>query len=144
MTPDRIKIEKGNRLIAKFKGWFEEEGGLEGTWYEIQGCGKYVAFSTYKETYRDLPFHRSWNDLMPVVEQIEALNTSPEEKDRMTNYTEFYSVTIYGKICRIGSVAGYASSVMVCEGKGETKIEAVWNAVINFIKWYNKKNKITS
>jgi hypothetical protein len=136
MSPDQIKIEEGNRLIAKFKGWFEEKDGLEGTWYEIKGCGKYVAFSTYKETYRDLPFHRSWEYLMDVVEQIEALNTLPEQID---NHTKFFCVTTYGKICTIYATSAYGGGTTISEIKGESKKEAVWLAVIEFIKWYNKQ-----
>jgi len=126
MALNQNKIDKGNRLIVKFMKYFADDEA--------------VVIRMHGYAYDQLKFHTSFDWLMPVVEQIEALNTSPEEKDGMTNWTKFYTVTIYGNICRIGSVAGYASSVCVCEGKGESKIEAVWNAVVNFIKWYNKQN----
>ena len=126
MTPDQIKIEEGNRLIAKFKGWFEEEDGLEGNWYEIQGYGKYVAFSTYKETYRDLPFHRSWEYLMDVVEQIEKLN----------NFVLIGAIT-----CTIHSRKNdVLGNSILCSISAESKKEAVWLAVVDFINWYNKIN----
>jgi len=154
MTSDQKKIEEGNRLIAKFKGWFEEEGGLEGTWYEIQGCGKYVAFSTYKETYRDLPFHRSWEWLMPVVLKINQWHTSvrpfvygaPEScyfrilEDKVKVGGNFWT----NPNTVNGNYWSYLRKTFKYSKYSE--LEAVWLAVVEFIKWYNaskEKNSTT-
>jgi hypothetical protein len=139
------EIIEGNRLIAKFKGWFEEENGLEGTWYEIQGHAKYVAFSTYKETYRDLPFHRSWDWLMPVWMKIIQM----EEKDfnldegtigKKTTFLRCYIYTDKGwneKTC-------YHDCIDYKNGEEiESKDiqECLYKTVVDFIKWYNLKTK---
>ena len=130
MSPQ--ETDEKNRIIAKFKGWFEE--GATGSWYVIDGCGKYVAFSTYKEPYRDLPFHRSWEYLMDVVEQVE--NTKIEKV--------FYSEIIMLNGTNVGIYAhGWDDgkilfqSVMTNNKDVTTKKEAIWLAVVEFIKWYN-------
>ena len=65
-------------------------------------------------------YHSDWNWLMEVVEKIEKLKCT---------------VVIEKNICRIhkgGLHFGHAY-------KFETKIEAVYNACLEFIKWYNKQ-----
>ena len=72
-----------------------------------------------------LKFHKDWNWLMEVVEKIESLG---------------------GAVC-IGNcvmIIFYLTDVMgesyskTRELIGETKIEAVYNACVEFIKWYNE------
>jgi len=67
----------------------------------------------------ELKYHSSWDWLMPVVEYIEQLG----------GYT-FY---IVGTSCYIN---GSPPSV-----HGESKIEAVYKKVVQFINWYNKENE---
>ena len=66
--------------------------------------------------FEDMKFHSDWNWLMEVVEKIESLDIY---------YNEYID---------------YNSS-MFASGKIElsTKIEAVYNACVEFIKWYNKQ-----
>lgn len=59
----------------------------------------------------------TWNDLMPVVEFIEAIKNSDD-----------YEIDIFGNCCDIGGKI---------EKVGKTKIEATWLAVVEFIKGYN-------
>ena len=79
----------------------------------------------------ELKYHEDWNWLMEVVEKIESL----EIFDRMgrfnintKNFDENYTSFITDK----------DEDFIQCEG--DTKIEAVYNAVVEFIKWYNTQN----
>ena len=82
----------------------------------------------------ELKYHEDWNWLMEVVEKIESL----EIFDRMgrfnintKNFDENYTSFITDK----------DEDFIQCEG--ETKIKAVYNAVVEFIKWYNNQNKVS-
>ena len=82
----------------------------------------------------ELKYHEDWNWLMVVVEKIESL----EIFDRMgrfnintKNFDENYTSFITDK----------DGDFIQCEG--ETKIEAVYNAVVEFIKWYNNQNRVS-
>ena len=82
----------------------------------------------------ELKYHEDWNWLMEVVEKIESL----EIFDRMgrfnintKNFDENYTSFITDK----------DEDFIQCEG--ETKIEAVYSAVVEFIKWYNNQNKVS-
>ena len=82
----------------------------------------------------ELKYHEDWNWLMVVVEKIESL----EIFDRMgrfnintKNFDENYTSFITDK----------DEDFIQCEG--DTKIEAVYNAVVEFIKWYNNQNKVS-
>lgn len=74
----------------------------------------------------DLDYHLSFDSLMPAVEKIESL----EDENGRIAY-----VTIHDKYCEIL----LKDSVIECDG--ETKLQAVYNAVISFIEWYNAENK---
>ena len=82
----------------------------------------------------ELKYHEDWNWLMVVVEKIESL----EIFDRMgrfnintKNFDENYTSFITDK----------DEDFIQCEG--DTKIEAVYNAVVEFIKWYNNQNRVS-
>jgi hypothetical protein len=69
-----------------------------------------------------LPYHCSWNDLMPVVEKIESMKAA--------------SVYIQNDACWINPGLWrpkFHISVLSDNGK----IDAVYQAVIQFIKFYN-------
>ena len=76
---------------------------------------------------RDLIFHSDWNWLMEVVEKIESI--LPDDS----------IITIEYKNCFIPVLDD--EEPFTIEGGGKTKIEAVYNACLEFIKWYNE-NKI--
>ena len=68
-------------------------------------------------------YNSNWNWLMEVVEKIESLG---------------YRVTIVRHICRIDLTE--ESKLIISEDI--KKIEAVYSACLEFIKWYNKQNKV--
>lgn len=66
-------------------------------------------------------FKDRWTWLMYVVQKIESL--------------ENYGVTIYETECTISTLP---DNHVKFNGKGKTKIEGTYNAILQFIKWWNK------
>lgn len=66
-------------------------------------------------------FKTSWDWLMPVVEKIESM-----EDFR-------FNMTIEQSFCTV--IENHTSNDITATD-GNTKIEAVYNAVVEFIKWY--------
>ena len=118
-------IIENNKLIAEFLNWeFDDLSETFETPFlklvEPHAFGD-EQFSCKLQDF-ELEFHSNWNWLMQVVEKIEKLKCT---------------VVIEKNICRIhkgGLHFGHAY-------KFETKIEAVYNACLEFIKWYNEQNK---
>ena len=102
-----------NKLIAEFLGYSQPHPDYPDTTY------------WYKKNFTPLTilsFDTDWNWLMEVVEKIESLG---------------FEVQIYKKTCFI-----YKLGNTLTIGKdSETKIQAVYNACVVFIKWYNKQPK---
>lgn len=73
-----------------------------------------------------LRYHTSWDWLMPVVEKIESLQ----------GRTAILFSNTHKHICTISE----RDHTMLAQKDGETKIEAVYKAVFEFIKWYNENN----
>lgn len=128
MTEQEVKT--GNELIALFMGAIYSENaeawgfGNAHIWskkIKLQGkVYKNLVWATKFE--KELKYHSSWDWLMPVVEKIESLNFS----------TLIYHLpkTLYTtKI-----ISGGADVVGV---NRDTKIQSVFDTVIEFIKWYN-------
>jgi hypothetical protein len=71
----------------------------------------------------DLKFHSDWNWLMEVVQRIEDLDDC--------------GIDIFN-----GSVEVYKDGKTIVKiNTFKTKIEKVYNACVEFIKWYNEQNK---
>lgn len=94
-----------------------------------------------------LNYHQNWNWLMAVVEKIESLNI------RNNNY-DFLKVKFLGDHVEIFCFATYRGTSFYWKkwyslsgtfnshvNQTDTKIEAVWLAVVEFIKWYNKNKE---
>lgn len=76
--------------------------------------------------YQWLLYNSDWNCLMKVVEKIESLGYWTELVGGI--HHEF-------RIGRINQTDGFISR------DSEYKIEAVCNAIVNFIEWYNSAEK---
>lgn len=135
---------ESNRMIAEFMGFkvepFENKGG---TGFDVtlncpqpksMSCARYGTLDFNKETVLSwksrLIYNRSWKWLMPVVEKIEAL-------------PHVYNVDIDGTNCIIssGTPQGDGGNLfkVLFDIDGKTKLEATYNAVTEFITWYNKE-----
>lgn len=81
--------------------------------------------SLFDANYKQLAkYNESWNDLMPVVEKIDSI------------IPDNCMVKIEYRDCVIP--LGDDEAIYKYES---TKIKAVWQAVVEFIKWYNTQNK---
>ena len=113
---------ENNKLIAEFLGEIKQP-------FEFPQFGYINSMGDWKDTFFDnqLKFHSDWNWLMQVVEKIESLGYNIDTmKVDITKYqsSQFCGIYIDGKI--------------IYTNYCETKIEAVYNACLEFIKWYNK------
>ena len=93
---------------------------------------------------RDLIFHSDWNWLMEVVEKIENL---PSRTLQGTYYLG-NAVKIYKAIntnthyCEINLVKESGYRIVSIQFNKESKIKSVYDACLEFIKWYNEQNKV--
>jgi len=76
---------------------------------------------------KGLQYHSSWDWLIEVVEKIEILSY-----DITGTYED---VIINGCSCYI-EIKDFQTSTI-----GDTKIQAVYQAVVQFIEWYNNQSK---
>ena len=115
------KYQEHNVLIARFMGYAPNEDGL---WHIYYGEGDDL-FESYS-----LEYHHSWSWLMPVVEEIESF----EDDHRCCKY----NVNI--QQCWVEIIDNENSDEIVAVD-GYDKKAATYNAVVEFIKWYNKNQK---
>ena len=101
---------ENNKIIAEFMKW----DILNDMTYSKATKGKWVELDKLK-------FHSNWNWLMEVVEKIESIGFTFETKKN------------WARITRKGE------NIILRWEEDKTKIEAVYNACIEFIKWYNEQ-----
>ena len=80
----------------------------------------------------ELKYHEDWNWLMEVVEKIESIEYG------------IYQVDILQEGCKILERCRLLIDNRVSKLESDTtKIESVYLACVEFIKWYNNKNKVS-
>jgi len=121
------EIIEGNKLIAKFIGFYFRN---ESTCQPIHGWITGLSTMTYNPDFY-LKFHSSWDWLMPVVEKINNMNASISINPANVSITTH----VIGHILQDDSYHKYY--FFKPSGDNYTPIEATWNAVVDFIKWYN-------
>lgn len=116
-----IKLQTDNAIVAEFMGMVldtvEHEEGTDHSWSNCPK-GQYWAFDTPPF------FDRSWDWLMPVVEKIESLGYYSNIIKNTEDGRHY--CTLRTQTCR---TIAYTSP-------GNSKIESVYKAVVEFIKWY--------
>jgi len=131
-----LKQEKDKETVAKFMGLFYDNSWTK-LWQPHIGNTptefyNFIIELMISETWyvTELEFNNSWNWLMPVVEKIESLNAA----------------VIIDEDCTIEFGGVYfesTNSMHNCEFETfkttGTKIEKVFNAIVEFIEWYDKK-----
>lgn len=128
MTQEQIL--EGNKLIAEFMGCdikTNKDGliymsPLECEWLKIpHNCGAINP--------NNLKYHTSWDWLMSVVEKIENLEVR-------------YSVSIRENSCDIHNVYVKDTNINIYRVEDlKIKSKSTYEAVIDFIKWYNENKK---
>ena len=105
-----MNTTENNKIIAEFMGW------------KIKNYSTPISdiVTPYGQlTENQLKFHSDWNWLMEVVEKIESLGNVFSIDNK--------------KVYILNDVAWCTAQV------GETKIQAVYNACLEFSKWYNEQ-----
>ena len=113
---DTTQILENNKLFAEFLGLVKNTATNK-YWTKKSkegfGCGECL----------EIKFHSDWNYLIQVVEKIESLGF----KSRIQKKDTFNECLFYNKNNNIGYISE-------C-----TKIESVYKACLEFIKWYNEQ-----
>ena len=127
-------IIENNKLIAEFLDWeFDDLSETFETPFlklvDPQAFGE-EQFSCKLQDF-ELEFHTDWNWLMSVVEKIENLQDE--------NNCAIYNIQIEQSFTEI--IDNHTSETIIYNIDADSKIEAVYNTVIEFIKWYNEQNK---
>lgn len=125
-----MDIQASNRLIAEFDDWVAGYGGKGSPYYSKEST--FVPAICLLE---NMKYHIDWSWLMPVVEKIESL------------YDENISVKIFDSRCDIELVTQYAVAhdfhIPTFYEREDSKIKAVYKAVVRFIQWYNQQSAKT-
>lgn len=106
------KTLQGNKLIAEFMKLSVSEGHNGLVWYDWDGA-------------KDVLYHESWDWIMPVIKKIDEIPS------------EFITGSKYVAVPKkhdelIDEIRESVSFVMIMES---------WQAVVEFIKWYNQNSK---
>ena len=121
-----------NKLIAEFMGYPKKQlnkgiARLEENKYVWGQTYYYINGDWHAEDY--LLFHLDWNWLMKVVDKIESF----EDNNRCAKY----NINIEQSFVEI---IDKNTDDTIVETDADTKIEATYKAVIEFIKYYNNEN----
>ena len=125
---------ENNKIIAEFMGESKQP-------YEFPKFGKIDTNGDWKDIFFDnqLKFHSDWNWLMEVVEKIERLEDL--ERFEITNHS--VNITYYqskeNKFILNLNHRNNGLYLMGGENTVNTKIQAVYKACLEFIKWYNEQ-----
>ena len=108
-----MTIEEGNKLIYDF---LNPESSSKQYFNDI-GWNHYCLRRGY---------HGNWNSLINALNKIEELGVSTDLHYFRAN--KLHTVTLFGY-----------SLEYDCTSTSESKIKALYEAVVKFIKWYNNK-----
>lgn len=119
------EIEEGNKLIAEFmEATIDEYPKSLPRWFYWHGS----------LNPHEMQYNHSWDWLMPVVEKI----------DGMEHTTIIGGGSYWGNYCNIiYGVDRMETDDTKAMGMDKTKIEAVYKAIIQFIKWHNTHTQTT-
>ena len=119
--------EEGNKLIAVFDGW--EVGRFE---HLPNILHKMDNGKLWGIDIDQMNYHEDWNKLMPVVEKIENI------RDDRGNY--LFAVDIGRDYCTTYHNDFHTKTISV-HSETHNKIISTWNAITQFIQWYNTTKK---
>jgi hypothetical protein len=110
-------VEEGNKLIASFEGFKT---------YVMNGYTNVEYSDDNVRTIQDTHYHSSWDWLMPIIEKIEDFRD--ENSCALWNFKT--------EQCFVEVVENKTSeTILECDGMD--KLDASYNAVVEFIEWYN-------
>lgn len=140
------EITAGNKLIAEFcevgywQAWRKE--GYKPHWSTHYGSqaevidalkNHYGIESTYvaqfEAKYISPNYHSDWSLLMPVVEKIEALHSLSQGQYLNVRISQGYI-----------QIEGTREKILYNTSIEGSKITALWQAVVQFLQWYNQSS----
>ena len=116
---------ENNKLIAEFLGFQSTTLG----WFDNE---EHLINVEKDNTFDDLKFHSDWNWLMEVVGKIQLLDIVHDNTRNYDNVFKEWQCTFSPsyKTHDFGYIVGKSKN---------SEIESVYNACVEFIKWYNKQ-----
>lgn len=111
---------EGNKLIADFLGGIEFNIN-KGVWQK-------VTIGSVRTIGKNLRYHTSWDWLMLCVDKIEILH----ESNNVLIGTNLTYIQVHNKAL---------NEQETFKGVDNSKLEATYKAVLEFIQWYNTQNK---
>jgi hypothetical protein len=136
MILTREQIVEGNEKLAKLLGWFQEKDGVSGTWYVIDDCAKYVAYSEHNNyPHKGLPFLRDWNYLMGVVDKIGSLYYHRDDDAPEWNWKDHYS---YAELFHTLFTAWLRMDKDRKEFNLMNDLTSIWSGCVAFVDWYEE------
>ena len=130
------EIVSDNELIAAFISLKRYEAGKDYNlpqWYTKAKNKKLAKFIGYPH---QLKYHEEWKWLMPVVEMLQE----PVVEDGKI-IRSGCDITIFYKACQLKFMPDEdfedIDEDFETHQQGDTKLEATYKAVVEFIKWYN-------
>jgi hypothetical protein len=127
---------ENNKLIAEFMGFeLTDRVILPETYKGEESHFSILEFMDMVRESDNLPpcsienlkFHSDWNWLMEVVEKIESL---------IFENDTYYNVQILSGCCVY--IISSNGDELVCSDNEQSKLDCVYNACIEFIKWWNE------
>ena len=142
------QISEGNKLIHDFMGDDKIIATLPFTYYQDELLPKTSLAPTdeniRKEILEELyepsgslgddplieikKYNNSWDCLMPVIEKIENI---------ILDNDKYYNFQILGG-CYVIIISSHGDELITIDNK-ESKLDCSYEAVVQFIKWYNKE-----
>ena len=117
-------------------GLIEVPDSGEYTFWQVENKTINDAFSITTDleyaTAEEIPYHLSWDFLMPVVEKINS-------QRYLLKKTYFIRVEIHPAYTLIRATPG--ENELRISKTEDSMLESTYEAVIEYIKWYNKNKK---
>lgn len=126
-------MKTDNELIAEFMGLDVHDYKLFGEQvrcYSVKSNDS-VEVALNRHHINTLKYHSSYDALMPVLDKIERI--PPLFHTRIISYADENNY-----LCDI--VNGEDNEEITCVLSTESKLNAVYKAAVDFIKWYNEQN----
>ena len=129
-------IIENNKLIAEFMGVFDKILSTSNIHSWSDAPFYYTTEDTREKVIKNISkytkYSKDWNWLMKVVEKIESIEYG------------IYQVDILQEGCKILERCRLLIDKRVGKLESDTtKIESVYLACVEFIKWYNNQNKVS-
>lgn len=117
-------IEEKNKMIAAFEGYKVDYG------FDKKG----VLFAGHHIRLNQLRYHESWDWLMPVVDKIES-SVFPIGTSKFGDEGIHVDVQMISGVCEITDED--RNGTLEINVFANSKLDATYQAVIQFIEWYN-------